>query len=429
MKSWVFALLVAPLACGPVDTGSGAVGPGADGGPIFTGGGGSVGADGGTTGGADAGVADGGGGGTGGGGTGGVDGGSGGGGTGGGGSGGGGTGGGGTGGGGVASGCDGILPATVGAPSSAVVPHTAGQACFYFTTDQKGDLAAESHSGDDPGVTLADVPWQLYSPSGAPAGRITTGFDLFGEPDGFEGASRGATGTSIVKWSAAGVEEKRTLLSGPGCTGKAFLDPFNGLLALGGCPDGALTGARFDAAGAARTSRTVAPQQTDAIGLVDLQGRAVVIAPAAVARVSGTWAARWFDAGLAPLTDWFAVPGGGAGPALQPLIGGGTALQIDKTWVATLTSGAAGWTPPPAFLDGHPNTDFRIIRQGRGYARVARYQSAEPRNRIELYDAAGDHCGTGTFPGVGLEVGRDGTVIASGGDGGCSVSWWSGILR
>ena len=399
-------LTLASLACAPVDTGLSAVGPGADGGPIFTGGGatadaGAPGTDAGVSadagppgaGNSDAGTPDAGS----------------------------------TGG--VANGCDGIVPTSIPVPAGVTVPHSAGQACFYFTTDQKGDVAGEAHSGGDPAVTLANEQWQVWSPEGSPTGRISAGADLYGEPAGFEGGSRDAAGTSLVKWSETGAEQKRTLLAGPGCSGTAFLSIYNGTLGLGGCDGGPLTGALFDADGNALLTRPLASRKVDAIGLVDLRGRVVVVVPGSAVGLSSPYGARWFDNTLSPLTDWFTLPGSGAHPSLQPLIGGGAAYQIADNWVASLPSGTLGWTAPLSWLAAHPKNDFRIIRAGRGYARVARFGATEAHNKVELYDAAGNHCGTGAFPGEGLVVGHDGTVIASGGDGGCNLSWWSGILR
>ena len=412
-SSFAALLLVSSHACAPVDTGSGSVGPGSDGGPVFTGGGGGGAPDAGAPGGgADAGSPDAGPGGT-------ADAGS--------------TGGGtadaGSAGGGVANGCDGLLPASIPAPSTAIVPHKAGQSCFYFSLDQMGDVAGESHSGGDPATTLLNTQWQTWSAGGAPGRQFSAGYDLYGEPDGFEGASRDAASTSIVKWSSTGAEQRRTLLSGPTCSARAFLSRFAGTLALGGCDGGGLTAALFDAQGAAILSRVIASKKVDAVGVVDAQGRTVVVLPGSAVGLSSTYAARWFDNQLAPLTDWFTLPGSGVNPSLQPLIGGGAAYQVGGDWVASLGSGTPGWTAPPAFLAGHPKNDFRAIRGGRGYARIARYGADEPGNKIEIYDLAGDHCGTGTFPGEGVAVGQDGTVIATGGDGGCSLSWWTGILR
>ncbi len=464
MRRWNLCaglLLAIASACSPVDTGSSSVGPGSDGGPIFTGGdgtgnsadagstgggatldaGGGPALDAGSTGGrTDGGTAgDGGTGdaGSGGGGSG-IDAGSGGGsgtdaGSGGGGgidagSGGGASDGGSTGGG-VASGCDGVLPTSAPAASTAIVPHTAGQACYYFTSDQKGDVAAEAHSGVDPAETLGNTHWQVYSPAGSPTGRFNAGADLYGEPDGFEGGSRDATSTSIVKWSITGAETKRVLLAGADCTGRAFLAVYNGVLGLGGCTDGVLTGVIFDATGSAVLSRTIVNQPVDASGVTDFQGRSVVVLAGSTVGVAAAYAARWFDKTLSPMTPWFALPGSGPHPSLQPLIGGGAAYKVADNWVATLVSGIAGASAPPAFLAGHTKNDFRVVRNGRAYARIAQYGAAEPRNKLELYDAASNHCGTGTFPGEGLTVGHDGTVFASGGDGGCNVSWYSGVLR
>ena len=92
-------------------------------------------------------------------------------------------------------------------------------------------------------------------------------------------------------------------------------------------------------------------------------------------------------------------------------------------------SGKGGWDPPPAWLASRSSTDFVVVRQGRAYALIAKSGSSSPRNRLELYTPEGEHCGAGTFPAEGLSLGPDGTVIGSGGVGGCQVTWWPAVLR
>ena len=375
-------------ACGPVDTGVGSSAAAADGGPIWSGGGGAPDdADAGTPGPADAGGSP-------------------------------------SPGPTTSSSCDGIVPVSNPNSVSASVAHQGGDACWYFTSDGRGDVAAEAHSSNGP------ARWQMWSPSGSPLGTRTGGFDLFGQTSGFEGTRSESGSTIFARYDASGAESRRTVLGGPGCHGESFLAVPGGALVLGGCEKGPLTATLFDENGAPTVSRSVAPTLVDAVGLVDANGAVLVVAwPGDAVGAPGKAAARWFDGSLSPLTGWFAVPGNGDRPALRPLAAGGAALQAGAEWTAVLRAGSSGWDGPPSFLSSHPAHDFVIVRGGRAYALVPKSGASVPRNRLELYTPEGEHCGAGTFPAEGLSVSRDGTVIGSGGEGGCQMKWWPAVLR
>lgn len=409
--------IAASMTCSPFDSGDQTANAGPDAGPVWTtGDGGTTGADAGTGGGQapDAGNA--------------ADGGSGGGGA-----------GGGSGGGGGSSdagtssqagtACDGVVPASNPPRQSTTVSHSFGQVCWFFSSDEQGNVAAETHSGDD----FSEVQWNFFAPGGGPrTGTATAGVDFFGEPNGFEATHRESSSIFFLHLSGTGAELSRTLLGGPGCNGETFPSLQKGALVLGGCNGGALDATIFDADGRLLVNGAVADHLVNAVGAVDANGRVIVVVwPGSAIGLGGPAVARWFDSSLHATTDWFQLPGNGQRPLVRPLIGGGVAVQsADGSWVATVGSGQAGFGGPPAWLASHPLHDFMIVRGGRAYALIAKFGASDPRNVLQLYDPAGNSCGSGTFPGAdALSVGHDGTVIDASGADGCNIAWWSGVLR
>ena len=137
---------------------------------------------------------------------------------------------------------------------------------------------------------------------------------------------------------------------------------------------------------------------------------------------------RWFDAAAHSQTDFFAVANGSPQRlAVRALVGGGVAVQIDGTWVATIASGANSVSAPPPWLSENPNHDFTVVRSRRAYAVLPR-GSGDP-NAITMYSARGNLCGTVTFPVGGLTSGLDGSVIGASGKNGCTKTWWPGLLK
>jgi hypothetical protein len=397
---------LAPLACGPVDTSSDGVSVAPDAGPVWTGadggaGGGAPAADAGPAdagnpdaGAGDAGVPDAG------------------------------TPDAGAPGGGATAACDGIVPSQNPTGHSVTLAHASGQVCFNFTSNNEGTVAGESHAGD------STPRWQLWSAQGKQSGSCTADFGFFGQPGGFSGTVHESSSTFFVRWSASCSEQKRTLLGGNGCSGHAAFAVGGGNLVLGGCSGGALTASRFDRDGTLVASQAVADTVLDATGLVDAQGRALVVAwPGSGVGLGSRFVGRWLDGSLRPTTGWFELPGNGDSAFLRPLIGGGAAMQASNSWVAVIGSGEAGWRGTPAWLASHASYDVIVIRQGRGYALVPKFGASGPRDQLELFSASGESCGSGKFQAEGLALGLDGTVIGSSGDGGCTMTWWPGILH
>jgi len=394
---------LALLACGPVDTSTDGVTVAPDAGPVWTGGdGGSAGGgapadagvpDAGTpdAGVPDAGVADAG------------------------------TPGGGAG---SARSCEGIVPTQNPTGHSVTLAHAGGQVCFNFTSDQQGNVAGESHAGN------ATPRWQLWSAGGKQSGSCSADFGFFGQPAGFSGTVHESSSTFFVRWSPSCAEQKRTMLGGNGCRGQAHFAVGGGNLVLGACSGGALTASRFDADGNLVASQAVANGLLDAAGLIDAQGRALVVAwPGSSVGLGSRFAGRWLDGSMRPTTGWFQLPGSGDSAFLRPLIGGGAAMQAANSWVAVIGSGESGWRGTPPWLASHPNHDVIVIRQGRGYALVPKFGASGPRDELQLFSASGESCGSGKFQAEGLALGLDGTVIGSSSGGGYTMTWWPGILR
>jgi hypothetical protein len=316
------------------------------------------------------------------------------------------------------------VPAQNPTGRSVTVAHGSGQVCFNFTSNYQGTVAGESHAD---GTTPR---WQLWSADGKQSGSCSADFGFFGQPTGFSGTVNQSSSTFLVRWSSACAEQKRTLLGGNGCRGQAFYAVGGGNLALGGCGNGPLNASRFDADGNLVATAPVSDKLLDAAGIIDAQGRALVVAwPGNAIGFKSRFVGRWLDASMHATTDWFELPGSGDSAFFRPLIGGGAAMQVSNAWVAVIASGEAGWRGPPAFLQSRPLHDVVIIRQGRGYALIPKFGASGARDQVELFSASGDQCGAGTFQANGLAVGVDGTVIGSSGEGGCTMTWWPGVLH
>lgn len=412
----ISSAVAAVLACGPIDqAGSSSVGP-SDGGALTDGG---VASGGGSGGAPDGGAASGGGA---------TDGGA----T----AGGGGIGGGSTGGGGSGAGtCDGVLPAGSGVQQSARLAQPkegedkeddkAAGVCWYFTSDLSGNVAGESHS--HPEREQFNGNWQIFSPSGVPRGTFGgVAGDVYGQEQGFESTRRDGA-TSLVLFGPDGRPVRSTRLDEGDCRGRAFPSAAGGSLVLDACGS-AVSATRFDGQGRALVSVQLG-QVSSASGITDARSLTLVVfSPGSAVGVNAAHAARWYDANLAPLTPFFAAPGSTGNVIVRPLAGGGAALQVGGSWAGTSQGGAASFELPPDWLAAHRNFDLQLIRGGKAYALIPR-SGASPHNALDLFSSGGASCGSISFPTDGLAVGYDGTVIGSAGEGGCDMTWWSGLLK
>jgi len=317
--------------------------------------------------------------------------------------------------------CDGVAPSSLAAPQTATVPHTSGDVCQFFTSDKAGNVAAESHHGDSP------FNWQVWSAAGASRGAFSgVAGDVFGQDSGFESIQRGKANT-LTLFDPDGHAVRSTPLDQGGCTSVAFPSATSGTVVADNC-GGTVTLTRFDAqANASASTRLGAIPSLSAV--VDAKGQTlVVVSPGNTVGVSSGLAARWFDANLAPLTPFFPAPGGGGAISLRPLASGGAALQVGGAWAGTSQSGAASFDRAPDWLASHDNYDLQVIRGGNGYALIPR-AGAKPHDALDFVAATGESCGRLTFPVGGLSIGPDGTVIGSAGPDGCSMSFWTALLK
>jgi hypothetical protein len=400
--------VAAVVACGPIDQSGGSPSVGPDGGSIGIDGGG-IAIDGGTTGSGSGGTTPDAGGATGAGADGGTA-----------------TGGtGGTGGSPAAAPCDGVLPAAVPAPQAVTVAHHSGDVCFYFTSDLGGNVAAESHPGSA-GDNFNGA-WQIWSPNGTALGGFSgVAGDIFGEETGFEATQHGSA-SSLVRLGPDGAVLRSTPLDNGGCASAAYASLVGGTLVVDNC-GASVTLSRFDAEGNALVSIPLGAIPS-AVGVTDAKGQTLVIfTPGSAVGISAAHAARWYDAQLAPSTGFFTAPGGSGNVSLQPLVGGGVALKIGGAWTGIVQSGATAFTAPPDWLAAQRNHDLQIVRGGRAYATLPR-AGASPHNVVDLFAVTGESCGRLTVPAGGVSIGVDGTVIGAAGDGGCNMTWWSGLLK
>ena len=313
--------------------------------------------------------------------------------------------------------CTGVLPGDPSSPVTVTTPHGGGDVCWNATGDLAGNVAAESHASSMGEKWTGR--WQVWSTTGAERGSFNgAGGDLFGQQQGFLTTQ----GNAVVFWAPDGTAARRTAL-GNGCSAQAFDAGGTGALVLVRCGS-KLTAHRFDAQGA-RAASAALGDVSSAAGVIDVLGRTLI-----VTGQGGAVSARWYDANLGPASDAFAIDARGSSsqPILRQLVGGGAAIQVDGAWVATVRSGNAGADSAPEWLSSHANFDLAIVRQQRAYALVPR-AGASPHDTLDLYSGAGERCGSVKLPVDGLSLSPDGTVIGSSGDGGCTHSFWTGLLR
>jgi len=319
--------------------------------------------------------------------------------------------------------CDGIVPATLGTSATATL---AGAFCENATSDGSGNVAADS-SGH----------WFVFSPAGA-ARSDYVAESAIPQDAGFQGIETRGMGAppamALVMRRPDGTVVAETSV-GAGNAPSAFRASGGGSVVIGKTcnvlPPGAISIDRFDGNGV-RKSRGSIPGGCNS-GLVAAVGDAsgstfVMLAGGKNVGLSADVVGRWIDAAGNAQTDFFALAGGSPKQGIvRALIGGGVAIQLDGVWIGTVGSGATTVQEPPSWLADNGNHDFTIIRNRRGYAVLSR--GAGDPNTITLYSTQGNRCGTVTFPVGGLTTGADGTAIGASNAGGCTKTWWSGLLR
>ena len=325
--------------------------------------------------------------------------------------------------------CDGILPATVGAPVTADMG--ANGTCSDATSDESGNVAAESHVASDQGD------WLIFSARGTRTGSVSAiSGDLFPQGRGFEGVRLAETPAGprvpqFVRIAADGSTSHEAFLGNDETAAIAFRAWPDGLLAvMPHCsqPPGTIELRRF------RDDGSEIPRATDVSSSEGCGFRAAANDPSGASllamgggAVGTSFLFRWVNPDGTPMSNFFGF--GGLVPdkvLLRVLVDGRIAVQADGHWMGVIAAeGGTTMTPPPAWMkDGH---DFGIVRGERAYAVIPRTGAL---NHLDLVSTKGTLCGTVTFPGVsGLTTGADGTVIGASGANGCTKKWWSGLLK
>ncbi|MFL5379962.1 MAG: hypothetical protein ACJ787_18790, partial [Myxococcales bacterium] len=86
-------------------------------------------------------------------------------------------------------------------------------------------------------------------------------------------------------------------------------------------------------------------------------------------------------------------------------------------------SGQPVANPAPAFLAANGPASVALVRGARAYAVLP------GGGTLRLYSAAGELCGSLSFPGTSLTMGADGSVIAASGTRQCTKTVWPALLR
>ena len=297
--------------------------------------------------------------------------------------------------------CLGLVPADAGPAYTFDVPSSAGLTCTAATSDGKGVIAAEAHDAKT-------TTWNEFGTNGAWNGNFGGGPEIFGQPDGFEGAFSGM----VILWSESGAQQNFALVESGAVAAAAFGGA--GTVAVGGS-GGAIVAHRIDAAGN-ETGRATASIAGTPVAAADDASGAVL----GILTLNGVATGIWFDPTAGTAGAPFTI-GAGTAATAKGLIGGGVAVALDGRWKATLQPNDATLHPAPAWL--HDGDGFAIIRGAKAYG--------VPRGgAVEVVSPKGSACGPLGFSGVGsVSIGADGTVIGSNAAASCTKVFWPGVLK
>ncbi|HEY2030318.1 MAG TPA: hypothetical protein VGH20_14030 [Myxococcales bacterium] len=332
------------------------------------------------------------------------------------------------------AGCDGIVPAALGTSVTAQLPSSDGDLCTEATADESGNVAAALRRASGVG-NLFD--WHIFSPAGEHQGVAPEILgDVFPQGTGFEAIKfldlGPASSPFFVRIAPDGSLSKQQLVGSDDTGQVSFRAWPDGLLVLTlHCisSPGSTTIRRFADDGtliATGTTNNPGPAGCDVAGAANGPGGVTLIVfHSDPGQPDDALQARWFDAAGTAMTDFFTVGVSAGNLVLRALVDGNVAIQASGHWLGLVAPGATTLTPAPTWLaDGH---DLSIVRGERAYALIP---EAGALNHLDLVTAQGQLCGSVTFPGVGpLRTGADGTVIGASGDGGCTKTFWPGLLE
>lgn len=334
----------------------------------------------------------------------------------------------------TSAGCDGIVPAALGNGVRVVVPSSEGDLCAEATADESGNVAAAVHRASGiPG----SLDWHLFTASGQHQGVASDLLgDVFPQGTGFEAIKFIDSGVvslpNFVRIAPDGTLSKQQLVGSDDTGQRSFRAWPDGLLvATGHCiaSSGAIAIRRFADDGSLVATGTTDNPARDRCDVPDAAngpgGVTFVVFHSDIGQPDDTLLARWLDESGARTTDFFTLGPAAGNLLLRVLVDGNVAVQGSGHWIGLVAPGETVLKAAPAWLtDAH---DLSIVRGERAYAVIPQ---AAPLDRLELVSTQGQLCGSLTFPEVGaLRTGADGTVIGSSGRGGCTKTFWPGLLK
>lgn len=328
--------------------------------------------------------------------------------------------------------CDGIVPAALGTSVTAQVTSSSALACSDATSDESGNVAAESHN---PGARTFD--WEIFTSRGQHEGsaRGING-DLFPQGLGFEALKTIGSAPNFVRIAPDGTLSKQHVVGNDPIAAHDFRGWPDGLLVLTavcGQQPFAFEMFRFgdDGSVLARGTNPAPPPNGCALaGVANAPGGiTLALFYTDPGRPDNELVGQWFKADATAMTGIFTLQT--AAPVvpltLRTLVTGDIAVQGSANhWLGIIAAnGGTVLTPPPSWLaDGH---DLTIVRGEKAYALIPQ---AGTLNHLDLVSVQGNVCGSVTFPGVqSLTTGADGTVIGSAGAQGCTKTWWPALLK
>jgi hypothetical protein len=328
--------------------------------------------------------------------------------------------------------CDGIVPAALGTSVTAQVTSSSALACADATSDESGNVAAESHT---PGARTFD--WEIFTSQGQHEGsaRAING-DLFPQGLGFEALKTIASAPNFVRIAPDGTLSHQHVVGNEPLAAHDFRAWPDGLVVFNAvCPQapGAFEFFRFGDDGSVLARSTIPAPPPNGCALAGVAnapgGITLALFYTDPGRADNELVGQWFKADGTAMTGIFTLQT--AAPVvpltLRTLVTGDVAVQGSAGhWLGIIAAnGGTVLTPPPSWLaDGH---DLTIVRNEKAYALIPQAGSL---NHLDLVSIQGNVCGTVTFPGVqSLTTGADGTVIGSAGAQGCTKTWWPALLK
>jgi hypothetical protein len=320
------------------------------------------------------------------------------------------------------------------------LPSQTGLSCSDATSDQSGNVAAQSLALNQSGV------WQFFAADGTATGSVDRiQGDLFPQGKGFEGSrftdggGDGFVPNQSVKVAPDGTVTTGVFINGDENGSATFRGWPDGMLVVtqscGLGPPGSVDVARFAEDGSIISQAISTGGGCAFLTAASASGGVTLVLFGGDNPAPNLTRGRWYGADGAPTGDFFTVSPDTILPAtaLRVLVNGDIALSSGGHWLGVFAAnGGTALEPAPAWLeDDH---DFTIVRGEKAYALIPRTGSL---NHLDLVSAKGDLCGTVTFPGVaglttgadGTVIGAGGTVIGAGGSDGCTKTWWSGLLK